>query len=122
MKILELLIITVLSSLPGIIRGQSVEYDLNHQFSVSQLQEDFDILRQCLQTVHPGLYTYRSETEINRLFDSLRVEIERPMTELEFYRHIGGYWPLSAMRIRISKLRRPATKPLTGSGNYFLFR
>ena len=89
MKILQLINAIALLFLFGLLNGQDSGYDPDRQLPVTQLQEDFDILRECLQTVHPSLYNYRSKAEMTEIFDKMSAQIEAPMTELEFYRLTG---------------------------------
>lgn len=58
-------------------------------FSVIELQEDFDFWRQRLEEKHPLLYYYQSKAFIDRQFDSILAKIDRPMSEMEFYRLIS---------------------------------
>lgn len=55
-------------------------------FTVAQLQEDFKILRYNLETAHVGLYYYTPKEELDKAFDSIAAQLEKPMTEIEFYR------------------------------------
>lgn len=58
-------------------------------FSIEELQEDFNYWRNRLEKKHPLLYLYTSKSEMNRFFDSIYQEINRPMNELEFYKMIS---------------------------------
>ncbi|PWT99894.1 MAG: hypothetical protein C5B52_09840 [Bacteroidetes bacterium] len=51
----------------------------------SPLQSDFKMLRDSLQKFHPGIYRYRSQKELNRIFDSCFNSIKDSMTIPEFY-------------------------------------
>ncbi len=57
--------------------------------SVAQLQEDFKILRHNIEEVHAALYLYTSKEEIDQAFDEAASKLNRPMTEIEFYRIIA---------------------------------
>ena len=57
-------------------------------YSVQQLQTDLNLLRSNLESSHPNIYLYTPKARIDVVFDSLLLNINRPMTELEFYRHI----------------------------------
>jgi C-terminal processing protease CtpA/Prc len=54
--------------------------------SVKNLHEDFKILRGALEESHPGIYWYRSKSELDKAFDTAYAELDHEMTELEFYR------------------------------------
>lgn len=57
--------------------------------SIAQLQEDFKILRYNIEEVHAALYLYTSKDEIDQAFDQAAAQLNRPMTEIEFYRIIA---------------------------------
>jgi len=57
-------------------------------YSVLQLQTDLNLLRSNLESTHPNIYLYTPKARIDAVFDSLLLNISRPVTELEFYRHI----------------------------------
>lgn len=57
--------------------------------SVAQLQEDFKILRYNIEEVHAALYLYTSKETIDQAFDEAASQLDRPMTEIEFYRIIA---------------------------------
>jgi hypothetical protein len=48
------------------------------------LKEDFKFFREVLEKEHGGLYRYKSKTAIDKLFDSIYNQLNRPMTQLEF--------------------------------------
>ena len=53
------------------------------------LQEDFRILRNALEQAHGGIYRYTSRSEMDRTFDLALRALDRPMTDLEFWRVIA---------------------------------
>ncbi len=66
-----------------------IPYDNNKRFEVPQLKEDFKVLREVLEKVHPGLYRYSGKKAIDSLINSCYNEVTGPMTEIEFYRIIN---------------------------------
>ncbi len=54
-----------------------------------QLKRDFTIFRNALEQAHPGIYWYRSKTEIDKAFDQAWRALDHPLTELEFFRTIA---------------------------------
>jgi len=50
------------------------------------LQQDFLLLRDSLQQIHPGLYRYKSKAVMNALLDSCYSSIRDSMTIYEFFR------------------------------------
>lgn len=57
-------------------------------FSTDELKADLKYLKTKLENNHPGLYLYTSKPAIDKVFDSLENSIFKPLTELEFYRHV----------------------------------
>jgi hypothetical protein len=55
-------------------------------YTPSQLRQDFSILRQALKEAHPGLDRYQSKKEVELQFASVEKQLNRTMTEEEFYR------------------------------------
>ncbi|MEO1626004.1 MAG: S41 family peptidase [Bacteroidota bacterium] len=58
-------------------------------FAAENLQDDFAHLRKHIETKNPIAYLYRSKEEVTSFLDSIERLIDRPMTELEFYRLIS---------------------------------
>jgi C-terminal processing protease CtpA/Prc len=58
------------------------------RFSVAELREDFQLLRDALDELHPSLHWYTPELELARAFDDAAAQIGQPMTESEFYRAV----------------------------------
>ena len=57
-------------------------------FSTDELKADIKYLKTKLENNHPGLYLYTSKPIIDNVFDSLENSITKPLTELEFYKHL----------------------------------
>jgi hypothetical protein len=55
-------------------------------FPLEQLQEDFTQLRNMLELLHPAVYRYSSEAEMDAMFDSAYQSLQDEMSLLEFYR------------------------------------
>ncbi|HEY2727904.1 MAG TPA: S41 family peptidase, partial [Parafilimonas sp.] len=49
------------------------------------LRQDFLLLRDTLQKIHPGLYVYKNKTTIDNMFDSCFSAIKDSMTVTDFY-------------------------------------
>jgi hypothetical protein len=64
-------------------------YDANKVFPVDSLREDFSVLRKVLEEAHIGLYRYSSKKTIDSLMDAQFAKVNRPMTELDFFRIIN---------------------------------
>lgn len=52
------------------------------------LKQDFIFFRDALQKEHAGLYRYKSKMELDKLFDSCFLALNRPMPQLEFAKSI----------------------------------
>lgn len=57
-------------------------------FPTEELKADLKYLRTKLENNHPSLFLYTSKSTIDKMFDSLESSILKPLTELEFYKHI----------------------------------
>ncbi len=62
----------------------SKNYNPNKKYSVQQLQKDYTLLRNILETKHPSLYWYTPKDSMNMFFDSGYKSITDSMTELQF--------------------------------------
>ena len=49
------------------------------------LQADVAVLRRAYEALHPGLYRYRSKSEVDQSFDALRVQLGRDQSLQEAY-------------------------------------
>ncbi|MEM8890569.1 MAG: S41 family peptidase [Bacteroidota bacterium] len=56
------------------------------KLSVDQLEEDFQLFREQLEKVQPGLYTYSSQEKLDGIFEEIEVQIQKPMSSIDFYR------------------------------------
>lgn len=54
-------------------------------FTLSQLQSDFDLYRKALEEAHPGLYRYHNKTQFDSLFDKTRASLKGVNTVTDFY-------------------------------------
>ena len=59
-------------------------YNPGKKYSRQQLQQDYTLLRNILETKHPALYWYTPKNSMNFYFDSLYNNIADSMTELQF--------------------------------------
>jgi len=63
--------------------------DSQYVFSPQQLEQDLLILRTTLEEAHPGLYDYVDQDTRDAQFDALLQQLEREMTDIEFYRLVA---------------------------------
>lgn len=55
-------------------------------YSVEELHQDLEYLHTSLIKYHPNLFTYQSKESFEKGFQTVREEINKPLTENEFYR------------------------------------
>ena len=60
---------------------------------VSSLQEDFELLKDALTTLHPGLYRYQSEADVQAHFDDLEKSLQSDMTHAEAFAAFSAFIP-----------------------------
>lgn len=54
------------------------------------LKQDFQVLRDSLQSLHAGLYRYKTGIKMNAIFDSCYTHLDQPMTETDFFAVVSG--------------------------------
>ena len=57
--------------------------------SANELNEDFKMLRWTFEKAHGGIYRYSSKEQMDAAFDRVEDKLNRPMTELEFFRTLA---------------------------------
>src|SRR5690606_16313238 len=68
--------------------AQDLKYDLHKKYSVEELKSDFQIFRENIEQVQPGLYTYTSKDSMNFAFNRIMESLNKPMSSIEFYRNL----------------------------------
>lgn len=63
---------------------------------------DIALLRRALETIHPGLYRYRSKDEIDAAFARLQTRAQQPLNELELWQ---------ALALMLAEIHCDHTKP-----------
>lgn len=69
--------------------SQKISYNPNIKYTPDQLKEDFQVFRYKLENNLANLYLYNTEQRIDFVFDSLYQNINKPMTDMEFYAYIS---------------------------------
>ncbi|MDB5144119.1 MAG: Peptidase family [Mucilaginibacter sp.] len=64
--------------------------DYTKKIAPELLKKDFKTLRDSLQSLHAGLYRYKSEAEMNEMFDRCYQKLDYPMTEIDFFAIVSG--------------------------------
>jgi hypothetical protein len=54
-----------------------------------QARADIALMRRALETIHPGLYRYRSKAEIDAAFMRLEAVVSRPISDLQLWRAVA---------------------------------
>ncbi len=67
----------------------AARFSTAQEIAPTLLRDDFRIMRKALEDAHGGIYRYTSKPEMNRTFDRAYRRIDRPMTDLEFWRLIA---------------------------------
>src|SRR5262245_53501724 len=50
----------------------------------AEAQADFDLMRKALEEAHTGLYRFSTKAEMDKVFDTQRAKLGRPVTKTEF--------------------------------------
>jgi len=59
----------------------------------SKLQEDFELLKDALTSLHPGLYRYQSEADVQAHFEDLEESLQSDMTYAEAFATFSAFIP-----------------------------
>ncbi len=85
-KALSLIIAIIFASCSSVKNHNS---HLNDLIPVEDLKSDVDYSYQKMKDLHPKLYWYISEKNLNFKFDSLKSTITKPFTSFEFYKKLA---------------------------------
>ncbi|MEN0052615.1 MAG: S41 family peptidase [Mucilaginibacter sp.] len=61
-------------------------YSPSRAYPQSELLEDFTVFKNALIELHPSLYRYQKKAAIDSIFAKAASQINKPMTEMEFWR------------------------------------
>lgn len=62
----------------------ATSYNPAQKYTTEQLRHDFGIIRQALESGHPGMYRYTSKDSMDYWFEQTYRQLDKPMTEREF--------------------------------------
>jgi len=68
--------------------GRAQDYEPGERFTSEQLKQDFALLKKALEETHPGLNRYVTPQVTERMFSEISAELNRSMTERDFYREV----------------------------------
>lgn len=71
-----------------VLLGTSIRVVQNRDFSASELQEDFQQMRQTIEKSHPALYEFTDIASFDRLYKQQYAKISQKLSLEEFYRLI----------------------------------
>lgn len=81
-RTISFLILIILFSCQSVRRNNLF---LEQKIPAAELRKDIDFTYQKLQRFHPNLYWYISKEELDHKFDSLKTDIQEPLTPNQFY-------------------------------------
>ena len=62
---------------------------LDQVFAPEKLKEDFRVLQDALEKLHPGLYLYTPKEKFDQLFKDTHLAFQKPATVRDFYLRVG---------------------------------
>jgi hypothetical protein len=62
---------------------------LDQMFAPEKLKEDFRVLQNALEKLHPGLYLYTPKEKFDQLFKDTHLAFQKPATVRDFYLRVG---------------------------------
>ncbi len=71
---------------PVLLIAMAPLWSQDRNLSINQLEEDIKICRGVLESMHGGLYRYRTKVEIDQSFTALESATSQSMTDLTFFR------------------------------------
>ena len=83
--ILKIISITLILYITVAVTYCQAQNDYAKKIPPELLKQDFRVLRDSLQNLHAGLYRYKTEGEMNALFDRCYQHLDHPMTETDFF-------------------------------------
>jgi hypothetical protein len=83
-KSFKIIVFTLVCSTANYSLAQNISF-LSQKIAPKLLRQDFSLLRDTMQKIHPGLYVYKSKESIDNMFDSCFATIKDSMTITRFY-------------------------------------
>jgi hypothetical protein len=82
---IKILIVIAIATLVTIKAYGQATTDYSKKIEPELLKKDFRVLRDSLQNIHAGLYRYKTQPEMNGVFDDAYRQLDHPMTETDFF-------------------------------------
>jgi hypothetical protein len=82
---IKILIVIATAALVTIKAYGQTATDISKKIEPELLKKDFQVLRDSLQNIHAGLYRYKTQPEMNGIFDDAYRQLDHPMTETDFF-------------------------------------
>ena len=67
--------------------------DASEHLSAAELRADFDVLREAMDAIHPGLYRFSSREEVDARFEAFKASLNKDMTYGEAYLAFSHFIP-----------------------------
>jgi len=80
----SLIVMAALAQVTINTNGQA-SIDYSKKFEPEPLKKDFQVLRDSLQSIHAGLYRYKSQPEMDAIFNDAYRQLDHPITETDFF-------------------------------------
>jgi hypothetical protein len=85
-KLIVTILLTFIVSINSLFGQSTTTKEL--VYPADELKADLKYLKTKLESKHPSFYLYTTKPIIDNVFDSLEKSIIRPLTEMDFYKHI----------------------------------
>jgi hypothetical protein len=87
---MKILFTSILILLNSIVAMAQIKSELNQTvISVNKMKEDFALIREIFETIHPALYDFVPKEQLNQEFDNTGRLLNKEMTILNFYKKIS---------------------------------
>ena len=86
--ILPTFLVVILTS-----HAQDASQSPDAPLTVEALKEDFQILKESMLGLHPGLYRFQTEQEVHALFDAFEASLDEPLTYQEAFLTFSRFVP-----------------------------
>ena len=85
---LNVLLFICLIALANLAYSQTSSAAFDEKISVEELISDFNIVRENLENLHIGLYSYTPKNDLDKEFERIKSELDKPLTAMEFFRKL----------------------------------
>jgi len=122
MKRKSLIIVVLLACVCIPAAVAQVDYTNARKIGTDELRYDFYVFRSALETNHPGIYWYTPKEELDAMFDAVAAQLDKPMTDLEYFRLLNPIVANIRCGHTFMKAPGPYIKLFEQSASYMPFR